>query len=196
MKWVATVACLCVVVAGTVTLLPKNNVDSGVGNYGEEKADIVEEQDTELDESVDADVDQSVQNENVISKSFDDIWGGSYLDESGKYIVWLTESNKDNQQQVFERNPELKEDNVTFKDADFSLGYLNELLAVISDEMSDGKLPFVSSAMVSEQTNRVEVYMTTDDEKSVNTVLSFDSNGAITIKHSDDEGVEDLGILE
>lgn len=207
MKWVATAACLCLVVAGSVTLLSNNSGDSGAGNpapggnmmdLGEEKQDIEGKQiaESDLDTDIDISVDEPVQNETVINKSFDDIWGGSYLDESGKWIVWLTENTSENQQKVFEKNPDLREDNVSFKDADFSLVYLNELLAIISDGMSDGKLPFVSTAMVSEQTNRVEVYMTTNDEKAVNTVLSFDTNGAITIKYSDDEGVEDLGTLE
>lgn len=207
MKWVATAACLCLVVVGSVTLLSNNGEDRGVGNpvpggnmmdLGEEKQDIESEQiaETDNDTDIDVSIDQPVQNETEISKSYDDIWGGSYLDESGMWIVWLTENTVENQQKVFEKNPDLREDKVTFKEADFSLVYLNELLAIISDGMSDGKLPFVSTAMVSEQTNRVEVYMTTNDEKSVNTVLSFDANGAITIKYSDDEGVEDLGTLK
>lgn len=204
-KCAATAACLCLVI-GAMTLFPGKNMDSGAGkpvaggnaqDFGEEKEDITEITEIQMaaDTDLDVDEDQPVQNETVIQTSFDDIWGGSYLDESGKWIIWLTENTTENQQKVFKRNRELTEKNVTFKDADFSLVYLNELLAVISDEMSGGKLPFVSTAMVSEQTNRVEVYLSSNDEKSVKIISSFDDRGAIVIRYSDDEGGEDLGAL-
>lgn len=69
------------------------------------------------------------------------------------------------------------EDNAIFKTADFSLAYLTELLKNISGGMQDGKLPYVTSAGVMEQINRVSVTMTTDDEKAMATVSSFDTLG-------------------
>lgn len=72
-----------------------------------------------------------------------------------------------------------------------SLAYLTGLLADISEGMGDGKLPFVSTAALMEQSNRVEVRMTTDDEDKAAMVLVYDSiGGAIEIKYSVGERVE------
>lgn len=203
-KWTVVAACLCMIV-GSGILFPRDRVDSDVGNTNqkdnfeegvEEKEDITEEMMQE-DTEIDVYEDQPVQNEDIIIKSYDDIWGGSYIDESGKWVVWLTENTTENQQIVLERNINLKKANVIFKEADFSLNYLNELLARISDEMGSGEIPYVSSAMVSEQTNRVEVYLSTSDEESISKVVSLDIyGGAITIMYSEEEGGEDLEVLE
>lgn len=149
-----------------------------------------------LDSTENDAADQPVQNEVPITPT-DDYWGGSYLDGSGNWVVWLTENTPDNQKLVLDQNPDLAEGKVIFKAAEYPLSYLNDLMTDLSDNMASGQLPFVSSAMVSEQTNRIEVYVTTDDEASIEKVLSFDTRGgAITIKYSDGEGTEDLGILE
>ncbi|MGN0423765.1 MAG: hypothetical protein ACI4FY_00470 [Acetatifactor sp.] len=116
---------------------------------------------------------------------YEAVWGGSFLDENGHWVVWLTENTPENQRLVFERNPSLSEATTTFRTADFSLAYLTGLLADISEGMGNGKLPFVSTAAVMEQSNRVEVRMTTDDADKVAKILSFDSiGGAIEIKYS------------
>ena len=64
-------------------------------------------------------------------------------------------------------------------------------MADISEGMGDGKLPFVSTAALMEQSNRVEVRMTTDDEDKAAMVLVYDSiGGAIEIKYSVGDRVE------
>ena len=107
----------------------------------------------------------------------DEIWGGSYMDQSGHWVVWLTENTQENQARVFAQNPDLLEDDTVFKTADFSLSYLTDLLANISVEMGTQKLPFVTTAALREQDNRVEVTMTTDDEEYAAQVLNFDTIG-------------------
>lgn len=137
-------------------------------------------------------VDQPEQNDAVITETEEDFWSGCYLDDSGNWVVWLTENTPENQQRILDQNPDLAEESVTFKEATYSLSYLNGLMEVISQNMSAGKLPFVSSAMLSEQTNRVEVYVNTEDQKLIDKVLSLDTKGgAITIIYSDNEGVEE-----
>ena len=115
----------------------------------------------------------------------DEIWGGSYMDQSGHWVVWLTENTPENQARVFEQNPDLLESNTVFKTADFSLSYLTDLLANISAEMGTQKLPFVTSAALREEDNRVEVTMTSDDENYAAHVLNFDTiGGAIEFRYS------------
>ena len=115
----------------------------------------------------------------------DEIWGGSYMDQSGHWVVWLTENTPENQARVFAQNPDLLEDDTVFKTADFSLAYLTDLLANISVEMGTQKLPFVTTAALREQDNRVEVTMTADDEEYAAQVLNFDTiGGAIEFRYS------------
>ena len=122
---------------------------------------------------------------------YEAVWGGSFLDENGHWVVWLTENTPENQRKVFERNPNLSEATTTFRTADFSLAYLTGLLADISKGMGDGKLPFVSTAALMEQSNRVEVRMTNDDADKAALLLAYDSiGGAIEIKYSVGERVE------
>lgn len=206
MKWVATAACLCLVIGAVMAMTNKNKNEQGSGNYiaegnvqdfGQEEAvnekEGTQETVSETDEnSCFPEEDQPVQNEVNLVKSYDDIWGGSYLDESGRWVVWLTENTVENQQMVFERNPDLTEDNVIFQTAKYSLAYLNEVMENISEGMMDGKLPYVTSAMLREQTNSIEVYLTTSDEDCVSRILSFDSiGGAIDIVYSDSNGMEE-----
>lgn len=117
--------------------------------------------------------------------AYEEVWGGSYMDQNGCWVIWLTENTPDNQKTVFERNPDLLESNTIFKTADYSLAYLTELMANISEGMGEGKLPNVTRAALMEQINRIEVTMTTDDADSVAKVLSFDKvGGAIEIQYA------------
>jgi hypothetical protein len=107
------------------------------------------------------------------------------MDEDGHWVVWLTENTKENQQKVFEQNPDLPESTTTFTTADYSLTYLTQLMADISEGMGDGKLPYVTTAALMEQDNRVEVTMTTDDADKVAMIQRFDTyGGAIEIRFS------------
>lgn len=205
-KWIASAACLFLIFTG-IALYSRNTQDTGTGEIapGGNIQELNEEMENDsLGESVPSNTanadtetglnpDIPVQNEISIHNTFDDICGGSYLDEYGKWNVWLVPNNLDNQTLFFENNPQIREDNVIFKEGDYSLAYLNELLKNISEDMSIGKLPYVSLALVSEQTNRVEVYMTSEDERHIKIVKSFDTvGGAIVIKKGE-SAVEDLG---
>lgn len=121
----------------------------------------------------------------------EDVWGGSYMEEDGRWVVWLTENTQENQQKVFEQKPDLLENNTTFKTADYSLAYLTDLLSDISTETYAGNLPHVITAELREDVNRVEVIMTMDDSESMMKMLNFDTiGGAIEIQYvPDTDGV-------
>jgi hypothetical protein len=142
---------------------------------------------TELPSHV-VNVDVPVQNEAVSTgalNALDTVWGGSYMDEDGHWVVWLTENTKENQQKVFEQNPDLLESTTMFKTADYSLAYLTQLMADISEGVGDGKLPYVTTAALMEQDNRVEVTMTTDEVDKVALIQRFDTiGGAIEIRYT------------
>lgn len=117
--------------------------------------------------------------------AYEEVWGGSYMDQNGCWVIWLTKNTSENQKMIFERNPDLLESNTTFKTADYSHAYLTELMADISESMGDGKLPYVSTAAFREEINRVVVTMTTDDTDCLEKVFSFDEiGGAIEIQYS------------
>ena len=117
--------------------------------------------------------------------AYEEVWGGSYMDQNGCWVIWLTENTPENQKMVFERNPDLLESNTTFKTADYSHAYLTELMANISEGIGDGKLPYVSTTAFREEINRVVVTMTTDDADCLAKVLSFDEiGGAIEIRYA------------
>lgn len=117
--------------------------------------------------------------------AYDQVWGGCYMDQSGHWVVWLTEDTPENRETVFRMNPTLSRDTTIFKKADYSKAYLTELMANISKAMGTKELPFVTTAALMEQINRVEVRVTTEDAESIERVLAFDSiGGAIEIRYS------------
>lgn len=124
-------------------------------------------------------------------------YGGCYLDENGCWVVWLTENTEDYRCAALARNPALPEMETIFKTADFSLAYLTELLASISEGMRDGSLPYVTSAAVMEQSNRVSVTVTTEDVDLLATVLALDAlGGAIELHYESGNAGEALAIAE
>lgn len=148
---------------------------------GDEETDPL---DTNLPDSyTDAPVQGELGNTDALTP-YEAVWGGSYMDQNGRWVIWLTENTPENQKRVFEQNPDLSESNTIFKSADYSLTYLTELMTNISEEMGDGKLPDVSIASLREELNRVVVTVTTEDTESVAKVLAFDAiGGAIEIQY-------------
>lgn len=199
LKWCAVAACLCLVAAGVLSMAAGDSLDTGTGgilpggttigteNLGDRDGesckeaitvspDEISERDTEFEDAPGMIIDANVPDMDGLD-TFDAIWGGIYLDENSCWVVWLTENTPERQAEVFKRNPSLPEDSTTFRTADFSLAYLTELLEKISEGMRDGKLPFVTSAAVMEQINRVSITMTTADESTAAAISSFDPLG-------------------
>lgn len=114
---------------------------------------------------------------------YEAVWGGSYPNEAGQWVVLLTENTAENQKKVFELNPSLTEDNTIFMTATYSLSNLKELQKNISEAVGNGgEFSFVSSVGLREEANCVQVIVTTDDPGSIGKILSFDTlGGAIEI---------------
>lgn len=207
-RWTAAAACLSLAALAGVGIWRMDMVSQSDGGIGVERSDDRDcagyeqfgkeatpggtEEQGESDPATDAPV-QDGADDAPTGTGFDALWGGSYLDESGKWVVWLTENTPENQTAVFERNPELLESSTVFRTADYSLAYLTELLARISAEMGDGKLPFVTAAAVMEDRNRVQVTLTADDAASAAQVLAFDElGGAIELVSGSAPAREDV----
>lgn len=113
------------------------------------------------------------------------------MDETGRWVVWLTENTEENQKKVFERNPALQESNTIFKTADYSLDDLTDLMAVVSQAMGRDEFSFITTAALREERNRVEVTVTSDAPEDVEKVLAFDPlGGAIEIRYAAPDTVE------
>lgn len=128
---------------------------------------------------------------------FEEVWGGSYTDRAGNMVVWLTENTPENQREVFARNSALHEDNTVFLDADYSLAYLTQLLADISELMGNRELPHVPTAALREEINRVEVALTCEDESCMARVLACDTlGGAVEFRVSEGWATQELMIVK
>lgn len=209
-RWAAAAGCLCLAAMlgiGSWRMSAAASQDGGTGGAYAEVEDYdgakegvqaaVMPEDAEMGElDADAPVQGSSTGE-LQAEGFDAIWGGSYLDESGHWVVWLTENTAEHQQEVFRRNPDLSESSTTFRAADYSLAYLTALLADISEGMRDGTLPFVTSAGVMESRNRVEVTLTTRDDEALELVQAYDpTGGAIEFRCAAGSGQEALAVPE
>lgn len=136
---------------------------------------------SELSKTTDAPVQNEASDTGALNP-LDDVWGGSYMDANGNWVVLLTEDTSENRTEVFERNPTMRESSTKFQKADYSLAYLTQLMADISRAMGDDTLQFVSTAALREDMNRVVVEMTSTSTDAAAKVLAFDSlGGAIEI---------------
>ena len=110
---------------------------------------------------------------------YEAVWGGSYMDEAGRFVVLLTENTAENQEKVFQLNPTLTAENTIFKEATYYRSYLVDLM----ERLSKADLPpVVSSIGFREERNRIAVYITADDPDAVEEILAYDSiGGAIEI---------------
>lgn len=110
---------------------------------------------------------------------YEAVWGGSYMDEAGRWVVLLTENTAENQEKVFQLNPALTAENTVFEEAAYSQSYLTDLM----ERLSKADLPpVVSSIGFREERNRIAVYITADDPDAVAEILAYDSiGGAIEI---------------
>ncbi len=148
----------------------------GVENYeqGKESQEAVQGNDMPL---------QSEAGDTGTLKPFEEVWGGSYMNAQGNWVVWLTEDTTANREEVFKRNPGLSKSSTEFKKAEYTLAYLTQLMADISEAMGNDTLSFVSTAALREDLNRVEVSMSVDSEEAKQKVLAYDKlGGAIVIR--------------
>lgn len=135
-------------------------------------------QDTDVEEYRDKPVEQNPGSTGALTE-YEAVWGGSYMDGAGRWVVLLTENTAENQERVFQLNPTMTEDNTVFVEAAYSRKYLMDLM----ERLSKADLPsVVSSIGFREERNRIEVIITEDDAGAVAEILAFDAiGGAIEI---------------
>ena len=123
--------------------------------------------------------------------AYDAVWGGSYLDESGHWVVLLTEDTPENREKVLQMNPQLGDDTI-FREATYSRAYLTELMEKVSAAMRDG-LPDVTSAALREERNRVEIDMAAENPESEAALRALDTlGGALEFRIAGGAVTEDL----
>ncbi len=126
---------------------------------------------------------EAVESDSLI-KTVSDIFGGAYIDESGNYVVVLTEDTIQNREMIASEL-EININEVVFKKGEYTLAYLTSLQEKISTAMVNGELPFVMKSAVMESSNCIEVGVNTDDETELNKIRQFDTiGGAITFKYT------------
>jgi len=118
-------------------------------------------------------------------------FGGSYLDEAGRFTVVLTEDTPENRAAVC-RVLETEEAETVFVVGRYTLDQLTGLQSRISNAMVRGQLPFVVSSGVYETENRIIVRVTDNDPALLQPLLALDHIGALRIEVSSAAGTEEL----
>lgn len=164
-----------------------DNIDDSAGHKKEMKEmqqlavnEVGEENpsDTHVGTGVDRPVVQNSGSTGALT-AYEAVWGGSYPNEAGQWVVLLTENTAENREKVFQLNPTLNESNTVFEEAAFSYSYLVNLM----ESLSKADLPsVVSSIGFREERNRIAVYLKADDASAVAEILAYDTiGGAIEI---------------
>lgn len=103
---------------------------------------------------------------------YEEVWGGSYMDERGRWVVLLTKDTPENRQKVFDLNPQLGSDTI-FREAKYSYAYLKELMA----RVSAAHLPDLSGTGLRLDWNRVGIYMTAENRETEAKLRALDTLG-------------------
>lgn len=115
-------------------------------------------------------------------------YGGSYTDSQGRLCILLTESTPENRSAIC-RELDLDENSVTFQDASYTLSYLTWLQDKISEGMISRELSFVTVSSLREDTNRIHLTVTTEDEAQLAKLKALDTlGGALEISYAADGG--------
>ena len=105
-----------------------------------------------------------------------EFYGGSYTDSQGRLCILLTQNTSENRSAIC-RELGLNESSVTFQDASYTLSYLTWLQDKISEGMINKELPFVTVSSLQEDTNRIHLTVTTEDEALLAELKALDTLG-------------------
>lgn len=132
---------------------------------------------------------------NDLSKDTVEFFGGSYLDDNGNFVIVLTEDTQENRTAICKELA--RSENATiFVSGTYTLEYLTQLQAKISDAMINKELPFVVSSGVYETTNNIVVTVTTTNEAELEKIYELDTiGGAIQVEYHTDVPSQELGIV-
>lgn len=129
-------------------------------------------------------------NSSDLTKDISDFYGGSYTDANGKFVIVLTEDTQANRTAICKKLGR-SESNTTFIKGNYTLTYLTELQAKISDAMVNKELPFVTTSGVYETSNNIIVNVTTEDAAELAKLYALDTlGGAIEVQHGSVAGFE------
>lgn len=132
----------------------------------------------------------------ALGKDISQFFGGSYTDSSGKFVIVLTEDTYVNRVVICEKLGRT-ENNTTFVTGKYTLAYLTELQAKITNAMVNKEIPFVVSSGVYEMSNNIIIGATTTDETELAKVYALDTiGGAIKVELVTEASTEDLAIAE
>ena len=132
----------------------------------------------------------------ALGKDISQFFGGSYTDSSGKFVIVLTEDTYVNRVVICEKLGRT-ENNTTFVTGKYTLAYLTELQAKITNAMVNKEIPFVVSSGVYEMSNNIIIGVTTTDETELAKVYALDTiGGAIKVELVTEASTEDLAIAE
>lgn len=119
-------------------------------------------------------------------------FGGSYTDANGKFVIILTEDTPANRTAICKELGR-SENNTTFVTGTYTLAYLTELQAKISNAMVNKELPFVVSSALRETTNNIVIGATTTNETELAKLYALDTiGGAIKVEFSTGAGTKEL----
>lgn len=94
-------------------------------------------------------------------------FGGKYVDNKGNNVILLTEDNESIRKDVCNKLG-ISESQTIFKNAKYSYAYLTELQNKISKAMANKELPFVTSSALKDDTNNIEITVTSKNEVDLN----------------------------
>lgn len=188
LKITGAAACIAAVTALTLGLMPKEERPSGMVNTLTSVTDMREEKENSekrtqaykntVHEDIPADA-QGQYYEAVdvygLSDSAAQIFGGSYLDENGRYTVLLTKDSDENRR-IICKEMEIDESGAVFKECAHSYAFLNEIHNKISEGMMNKTYGFVVGCGIMEMENCVEITVTSEDER-LDEILALDKTG-------------------
>lgn len=135
-------------------------------------------------------VEQKTSNNNT-KIDYSSYFGGKYVDNKGNNVILLTEDNESIRKDVCNKLG-ISESQTIFKNAKYSYAYLTELQNKISKAMANKELPFVTSSALKDDTNNIEITVTSKNEVDLNKIKSYDTiGGAIEIKYSENSAIEE-----
>lgn len=133
-------------------------------------------------------VEQKTSNNNT-KIDYSSYFGGKYVDNKGNNVILLTEDNESIRKDVCNKLG-ISESQTIFKNAKYSYAYLTELQNNISKAMANKELPFVTSSALKDDTNNIEITVTSKNEVDLNKIKSYDTiGGAIEIKYSENKAI-------
>lgn len=159
-----------------------NDDDSNYVPFNTEHEEVVENEDNYVESSEIA----------ALSEKTPDVFGGYYLNEKGEFVVILTEDTPENRAMICEELGR-SESNTVFEIGEFTYMYLTQLQEKISKGMMDKELPFVVVSALRDDTNRIHISVTTEDQELIKKVLAYDTvGGAIVVEYSEGQVTQDL----